>query len=110
MAEDGEDDEACEEARHAVADGHDQRVAVDVVVVLVVGSKRHQATEADTETEEDLSGCVRPHLRLRQVLPVRLDVELNALVSTFQRHAAEEEDHEDDVGKRSREVDNLKRG
>ena len=72
VAEHGEDDEARVDAGATVDEGDDEGVAQDVVVELVEGRHGDETAHRDAERVEDLSGGVRPHLRLRQPRPVRL--------------------------------------
>ena len=92
VTQDREDDETGEETDDTATDGHKQSVSIDVVVVLVVGWKRQQSAKPNAKAEKYLAGGVHPDFRLFQLLPLRDDVELDALAGTFQGHAAEEQD------------------
>ena len=92
VTQDRKDGETGEDTDHTAADGHKQSVAVDVVVVLVVGWKRQQSAKPNAKAEKYLAGGVHPDFRLFQLLPLRDDVELDALVGALQGHATEEPD------------------
>ena len=78
------------------------------MVVLVVGRQRQQDTQPNAKTEEYLTSGVHPDFRFFQLVPLRDDVELDALAGAGQSHAAEEQDDQDNVGKCRCEVDSLK--
>ena len=59
---DPKDDEAGEEAGHAVTAADHDGVAEHVVLELVVAGEGDHAAPGDAEGEEDLDACVRPHL------------------------------------------------
>ena len=108
VSQDREDDETREEADQRTSDSHNQSVLVNVVVALVVGRQRQQDAFSNPKTEEKLTGRVDPDFRLFQLLPLRDDVELDALVGARQGHTADEEDDEDEVGECCCDVGSLK--
>ena len=75
VPEDGEDDESGVDARSAVDERNDEGVTKDVVVKLVEGRHSDETAHGNTERVEDLCGCVGPHLRLSQSLPVGLELQ-----------------------------------
>ena len=61
-ANDGEDDEAGEDAGGAVGEGDEDGVPVAVVGELVVAGEGDQASEAGSKRVENLGGSVSPNL------------------------------------------------
>ena len=75
-AEDGEDDQSREEARAAVDQGHQPRVAHVVVVGLVVGGEGDERAPSHAGTVEDLAGGGDPHLGVAQPVEPRREVKV----------------------------------
>ena len=71
-ADDGEDDEAGEDAGGTVGEGNEDGVPVAVVGELVVAGQRDQTPEAGAQRVEDLCGRVSPNLRIHHQLSVKL--------------------------------------
>lgn len=61
----------CQHRRHEVDAGHGERVAMAVVVPRVVGWVRDHRTETQTQSEEDLSRRLTPHLNISPDLQLR---------------------------------------
>ena len=53
---------------------HQNGVEVAVVVPLVVAGEGDDASEAEAQGEEDLRGCLSPHLGLQHDLQLQTDV------------------------------------
>lgn len=66
LPQNGENDEASEEAGETVDGGGDEGISVAVVVELVVAGQRQQGAEPRTQREEDLRGGVYPHLGIER--------------------------------------------
>ena len=79
-ADHAEDDEAGVDGGAGVEEGDEHAVAEGVVVDPVVGGEDQLAAEPDAEGEADLRGGLGPDLELSQAVPLRRDVELDALV------------------------------
>lgn len=95
-------------------------ILVNIVVERVVAPEGDQRAQAQTVREEDLSGCIQPHLRQKtrhgknytpvstrllpydnykalylrffQLAELRRDIEQNALFRSRQRHSTDEQD------------------
>ena len=67
-ADNGEDDEASEDAGGAVGEGYEDGVPVAVVGELVVAGQRDQTPEAGAQRVEDLCGRVSPNLRIKKLM------------------------------------------
>lgn len=52
---------------------HQDSIEVAVVVALVVTGKGDDAAEAQTQSEEDLRGCLSPHFGLQHDLQLRAE-------------------------------------
>lgn len=123
---DGEGYNAGKDGGSAVDQRNHDGLALKVVVVLVVAGERYERSKAQTQREEDLSGCVDPCVRVGELIHLEKDNRtcgsvcvghvccVEALVQTyirgehvgysnegaFEGKASNQVDKEDDVGER----------
>ena len=106
-ADDAEHDEAGVDGGARVEERDEQAVAERVVVDPVVGGEDQLTAEPDAEREADLRGRLGPDLELEQAVPLRRDVELDALVGARELRGVDDEGGEDEVGREGDDVGGL---
>ena len=102
VTDDGPHSEARDEADHGVADGDDEVVGNDGLLVLVVAAVGGHDTHADTDREEDLSDGIGPHL-------ADIDASASSLITcevlgdaaAGALKGSTSDDHDDDEGQRN---------
>ena len=72
-ANDGEDDEASEDAGGTVGEGDEDGVPVAVVGELIVAGQSDQTTETGAQRIENLGGSVSPHLEENKTVFIKLE-------------------------------------
>ena len=72
-ANDGEDDEASEDAGGAVGEGDEDGVSVTVVSELIVACQSDQTTETGAQRIENLGSGVSPHLEENKTVLIKLE-------------------------------------
>ena len=75
---------------------------------LVVGAEHHEAAPGDAEREEHLFSGLPPDGEVEQLVELGHEEEVEAVGGAVQHAAADQKGDEDDVGKRGREVYDLK--
>ena len=83
-------------------------IASHLVVELVVRAEHHEAAPRDAEREEHLLGGFPPDREVQQLVELWHEEEVEAVGGAAQHAAADQKGDEDDVGKRGREVYDLK--
>ena len=73
-ANDGEDDEASEDAGGAVGEGDKDGVSVAVVSELIVACQSDQTPETGAKRIENLGGSVSPYLVENKIVFIKLEV------------------------------------
>jgi hypothetical protein len=74
---------------------------------FVVRSQCWQSTHTHAVCKEDLCGSINPSGALLQLVPVNVDVVLEALHGSFQGQGSGKKDKHDEVGEQGSEPDNL---
>ena len=75
---------------------------------FVVGSQCWQSAHTDTIGKKDLRGAINPSGAFFQLVPVNMDVVLEALHGTLKGQSPGKQDEHDKIGEESSEPDNLK--